>query len=100
LELSQVVLVMLMLALGHEDGMFPCAAVGSGTGQPLLVPTLVAPGGVNVLGKGHEEFATSTWPVTVIPWPVAVIPPLLHSVVLDSLPLLVMLIALHAVLAA
>ena len=66
----------------------------------MQLPTLVAPGGVNWLGKGHEEFPTSTLPVTATGWPVAVIPPLLHSVVAETLPLLVMLIALHAVLAA
>jgi hypothetical protein len=35
LELSQLALVMEMLVLGHEAGKFPCAVVGSGTGQPV-----------------------------------------------------------------
>ncbi len=102
LELSQLEPTMLMLAVEHEDGRFPCPVVGSATGQPALVPTLVGPGGVNELGKEHEEFPTSTWPVTVtVPLLMAEIPPLLQTVVLTlRLPLLTMLIALHAVLAA
>jgi hypothetical protein len=102
LELSQLEPTMVMLAVEHEDGRFPCPVVGSGSGQPLYPATSVAPGGVNELGKEHEDAPTSTLPVTsMVPLLTAVIPPLLQTVVLTSrVPLLVMLIAPHEVLPA